>query len=104
MPRFEQELWRRAFWSLWYDDRMHATWLGRPSALHEDDFDTQLPFECDDEYWAHPDPAQSFKQPSYRPSRVSCWLWQIRLSHIMGFAIRTLVRSSSPPFISWTLL
>ncbi|KAI0312023.1 fungal-specific transcription factor domain-containing protein [Amylostereum chailletii] len=94
VPRFEEELWKRAFWSLWMDDRMHATWSGRPCALQEDDFDLKFPVECDDEYWVHPDPSQGFKQPSYRPSRVSCFLWQLKLCHIMGFAIRTLYSNS----------
>ena len=54
--------------------------------------DLELPLEVDDEYWDHPDPAQAFKQPPGKPSRVSFLIALIKLMKISGVATRTIVR------------
>ncbi|KAK1222316.1 Gypsy retrotransposon integrase-like protein 1 [Marasmius sp. AFHP31] len=86
----EDELWRRAFWSLVSMDLfMSASW-GRPRATTPDDFDCELPMECDDEYWDNPDPRQAFVQPEGKPSILSFFVTYLKLLEIMGFAQRTL--------------
>lgn len=54
-------------------------------------FDIDLPIECDDEYWFHPDPAQAFKQPPGKPSKLSFFVSLIKLNQILAFALRTVV-------------
>ncbi|KAJ7598931.1 fungal-specific transcription factor domain-containing protein [Mycena floridula] len=60
----EGELWKRAFCVIVYMDISLSTFLGRPRAMNPDDYDQDLPAECDDEYWDHPDAEQAFKQPA----------------------------------------
>ncbi|KAF9009374.1 fungal-specific transcription factor domain-containing protein [Cyathus striatus] len=86
----EDELWKRAFWVLVTMDRMASTGLGRPCAILDDDFDLDIPMECDDEFWEHPDPEQRFKQPAGIPSTVSAFNQQLRLNRIMAFALFTI--------------
>ncbi|KAJ7253504.1 fungal-specific transcription factor domain-containing protein [Mycena rebaudengoi] len=47
----EDELWKRGFWVLVFLDRMHSLQYGRPCAIQDEDFDLDLPIDCDDEYW-----------------------------------------------------
>lgn len=54
-------------------------------------FDLDLPTECDDEYWSHPDPEQAFKQPPGTPSSIAFFNCYIRLHQILAFALRTIV-------------
>ncbi|KAI0309699.1 fungal-specific transcription factor domain-containing protein [Amylostereum chailletii] len=89
-PTVEDELWKRAFWMLVVMDRWMSASLGRPCAIQEEDFDLDLPADCDDEYWTHPDPAQAFKQPSGKPSSISFFISAIKLNQILGFALRTI--------------
>ncbi|KAF5349865.1 hypothetical protein D9758_014004 [Tetrapyrgos nigripes] len=62
-PTIEGELWKRVFWMLYSCDIYVSASLGRPRATSSDDFDIDLPVQCDDEYWEHPDPELAFKQP-----------------------------------------
>ncbi|KAI0326454.1 hypothetical protein GY45DRAFT_1258946 [Cubamyces sp. BRFM 1775] len=89
-PTMEEELWRRAFWCLVAMDRHASFALGRPCAIQDEDFDLDLPIECDDEYWTHPDPEQAFKQPPGKPSTVTFFNCYIRLHQILAFALRTI--------------
>ncbi|KAI0692333.1 fungal-specific transcription factor domain-containing protein [Cytidiella melzeri] len=88
-PTAEEELRKRAFWSLLHLDRLHGSVLGRPCAIQDEDFDVDLPVACDDEYWSHPDPAQAFKQPPDKPSQTIFFNYLLRLSQIHAFALRT---------------
>ncbi|KAI0819293.1 fungal-specific transcription factor domain-containing protein [Trametes gibbosa] len=89
-PTMEEELWRRAFWTLVAMDRHASFALGRPCAIQDEDFDLDLPTECDDEYWSHPDPEQAFKQPPGKPSTITFFNCYIRLHQILAFALRTI--------------
>ena len=61
-------------------------------------FDTDLPTECDDEYWAASDAGPAFKQPPGKPSKVAFFNCFVRLHQILAFAMRTIVsRSFLPP-------
>ncbi|KAF9223948.1 hypothetical protein BS17DRAFT_705117 [Gyrodon lividus] len=53
-------------------------------------FDLDLPVECDDEYWEHPDPEQAFKQPSDKPSTMSFFMSFLKLNRVLAFALKTL--------------
>ncbi|KAF8992796.1 fungal-specific transcription factor domain-containing protein [Cyathus striatus] len=86
----EDELWKRAFWVLLSIDRMTSMGMGRPCAISDDHFDLDMPTECDDEYWEHPDPTQRFKQPEGVPSTITAFNQQLRIDKIMGFALNTI--------------
>ncbi|KAJ7085250.1 fungal-specific transcription factor domain-containing protein [Mycena epipterygia] len=113
----ESELWTRAFWVLMYYDRMVSSTLGRPCGVQYEDFDLDLPIECDDEYWPgepavsvqfqpgdsrfQPDPANSegdftqtqaqpFKQPKNKPSKIAFFNAFLRLNNILAFTLRIL--------------
>ncbi|KAJ4483215.1 fungal-specific transcription factor domain-containing protein [Lentinula aciculospora] len=82
---------RRAFWVLVSLDRLISSFVGRPSAIRDEDFDCDLPLECDDEYWENSQyPELSFKQPTDKPSIISCFNSHLRLCEILAFALRTL--------------
>ncbi|KAG1759731.1 fungal-specific transcription factor domain-containing protein [Suillus occidentalis] len=89
-PTVEEELWKRAFWVLVSLDRLVSSSLGRPCAIQDEDFDLEMPLECDDEYWEHPDPDKTFKQPPGKPSLVSHFVNILKLNHILAFALRTI--------------
>ncbi|KAJ3741751.1 fungal-specific transcription factor domain-containing protein [Lentinula detonsa] len=80
--RIEAELWRRAFWYLVTTDLVMSIALGRPRSIREDDFDLELPPECDDEYWE--DPTNPFVQPEGQPSRMAFWHHNMELLRIAG--------------------
>ncbi|KAF9268427.1 hypothetical protein L218DRAFT_893492 [Marasmius fiardii PR-910] len=86
----EDELWKRAFWLLVSIDLFYSTFMGRPRATTSDDFDVDLPIECDDEYWESSDPQKAFVQPVGKPSVVSLFSTLLRLLDIVSFAQRTL--------------
>ncbi|KAF8996694.1 fungal-specific transcription factor domain-containing protein [Cyathus striatus] len=86
----EDELWKRAFWVLVLTDRMNSVSLGRPCALCGEYFDLDMPIECDDEFWEHPDPRHRFKQPDGVPSVVTAFNQHLRLSKIMIFSVNTI--------------
>ncbi|KAG6819032.1 hypothetical protein H0H93_016104 [Arthromyces matolae] len=87
----EDELWKRLFWVLVCMDRLFSSSTGRPCAIQDEDFDLDLPIECDDEYWEHPDPKLRWRQPNpeKNPSVIAYFNWYIRLNQILGFLLRT---------------
>ncbi|GAW05467.1 Transcriptional activator protein acu-15 [Lentinula edodes] len=90
-PTVESELWKRAFWMLYVMDIFTSAFLGRPRSIGIEDFDIDLPIDCDDEYWENPDnPDQAFQQPPGKPSRVSYVVRLIKLMDILGLAMRTI--------------
>ncbi|KAJ7729638.1 fungal-specific transcription factor domain-containing protein [Mycena maculata] len=86
--KFEDELWNRAFWSLFALDCMGAASLGRPTIIHMEDCDVEPPLEVDDEYWE-----QGFTQPPGKPSALSFFACFSRLCEILGDALRRLYAS-----------
>ncbi|KAM5544333.1 hypothetical protein V8D89_001993 [Ganoderma adspersum] len=89
-PNVEEELWRRAFWTLVLLEWTAGYAFGRPCSIHDEDFDLALPTECDDEYWLTSDGDPLFKQPPGKPSKVSGFVYLLRLGQIMAFANRTI--------------
>ncbi|KAJ3913019.1 hypothetical protein F5877DRAFT_71911 [Lentinula edodes] len=83
--RFEEEQWRRAFWNLAATDLYMSIATGRPRSTREDDFDLELPPDCDDEYWEIPShPHLEYIQPIGKPSLMSYWHYFVKLLHIAG--------------------
>ncbi|KAJ8073439.1 Gypsy retrotransposon integrase-like protein 1 [Marasmius tenuissimus] len=86
----EYELWKRAFWLLISFDVFMSSVCGRPRATTPDDFDLDLPIECDDEYWESADPQKAFVQPDGKPSRLSYFATLMTLLDIFDFAQQSL--------------
>ncbi|KAJ7578637.1 fungal-specific transcription factor domain-containing protein [Mycena floridula] len=85
-----EELLKRAWWVLVGMDTFSSSVMGRPCMICREDFDVDLPIECDDEYWEHPDPAQAFHQPVDRPSKVTAFICFIHIMDLMATALRKL--------------
>jgi len=54
-------------------------------------FDSDLPVDCDDEYWDHTDPEKCFKQPPNKPSSVTSFILYTKLQQLLAFSLRTIV-------------
>ncbi|KAI3616552.1 hypothetical protein WG66_011677 [Moniliophthora roreri] len=91
-PTAEQELWKRAFWTLIVIDCYMASFWGRPRATFPLDYDQEFPLEVDDEYWEPSEPdGLPFQQPEGKPSMVTFWGLLLRLLRILGIAQRTIL-------------
>ncbi|KAE9392720.1 hypothetical protein BT96DRAFT_924543 [Gymnopus androsaceus JB14] len=88
-PSVETESWKRAFWVMYVMDIFASSFLGRPRSMVQDDFDVDLPIECDEEYWEHTDPELAFQQPPGKPSTMSYWICFLKTHdyHGIGYAI-----------------
>ncbi|KIP05405.1 hypothetical protein PHLGIDRAFT_152085 [Phlebiopsis gigantea 11061_1 CR5-6] len=96
----EEELKKRAFWLLVCIERGMCDRLGRPYSLNDEDFDVDLPVECDDEYWTNDDPDLAFKQPPGIPSTMSMFFAVLRLGKIFINAYRTWSRIPTERFLA----
>ncbi|KAJ7578584.1 fungal-specific transcription factor domain-containing protein [Mycena floridula] len=85
-----EELLKRAWWALVCMDTLISSSMGRACMILKEDFDIDLPVECDDEYWEHPDPAQAFQQPVDKPCQVSAFICFIQLTDMTATALRKL--------------
>ncbi|KAJ7595474.1 fungal-specific transcription factor domain-containing protein [Mycena floridula] len=92
----DTELWKRAFWVLVSMDIWFSVIIGRPRATNPEDYDQELPADCDDEYWQHADPARAFRQPPGKPSTLSFWLSFLKVLHILGLAHRSIYSVTTP--------
>ncbi|THU95530.1 hypothetical protein K435DRAFT_798087 [Dendrothele bispora CBS 962.96] len=97
----DKELWKRAFWALVFMDVFLTDYFGRTGNLAPEDYDLDLPVDCDDEYWPKEqlDPDKSFKQPQDRPSLMAHWLTGVNLAVIYRYGQRTLYAARRPQFI-----
>ncbi|KAK0452874.1 uncharacterized protein EV420DRAFT_1645398 [Desarmillaria tabescens] len=90
-PTIDDELKKRSFWALVTLERLFSLFDGLPIMMQEEDLDLELPVECDDEYWdIRPNGAVRFFQPANKPSIISYFNAQIRLSGIMSIVARNL--------------
>ncbi|KAF9073616.1 putative fungal-specific transcription factor [Rhodocollybia butyracea] len=89
-PTTSDELWKRAFFVLLTHERTIGSFAGRPATIHEEEYDVELPINCDDEYWEHPDPDMAFKQPTGTPSKLSFFIHYLKLMDILAYATRTI--------------
>ncbi|KAJ7650988.1 fungal-specific transcription factor domain-containing protein [Roridomyces roridus] len=86
--KFEDELWNRAFWSVFVLDVILSSYLGRPPAIQLEEFEVDPPLEVDDEYWE-----TGFAQPADKPATLSFFVHFVRLFAILGKALRWLYAS-----------
>ncbi|KAF5376828.1 hypothetical protein D9757_008888 [Collybiopsis confluens] len=84
------EQWKRVFWCLYHLDLQFALMLGRPCALHEEDFDLELPIDCDDEYWVTSTSGDFFEQPPDKPSKIAFIRSFLEANVILSYALRTM--------------
>lgn len=54
-----------------------------------------LPVEVDDEYWENENPALAFRQPPGKPALVTAFNAYIKLTQVISFALRTIVRANA---------
>ncbi|KAF7318440.1 Zn(2)-C6 fungal-type domain-containing protein [Mycena chlorophos] len=91
-PTPTTEGWKRAFWCLYCMDRQFATSFGQPPTLEVFDMDTDLPFDCDDEYWPGEPTltagSEPFMQPRGKPSYIAGFLQFLRLNRLQGVSLR----------------
>ncbi|KAF7341126.1 Fungal-trans domain-containing protein [Mycena venus] len=96
-PNLRDELWKRAFWSYLVLEALVCLFLGRPTGLQVEEYDLELPLEVDDEYWD-----SGFIQPLGKPSQLSYFVCQLRLSEILVDAMRRLYGSKkSKILLGW---
>ncbi|KAJ7042345.1 fungal-specific transcription factor domain-containing protein [Mycena alexandri] len=88
VPSVEGELFKRAFWALVYMDRVVSCGMGRPCAMQYDDFDLELPIDCNDEYWEHPE--HPFQQPPGVPSPILYFNAILRLNNLLAACLKLL--------------
>ncbi|KAJ4482473.1 fungal-specific transcription factor domain-containing protein, partial [Lentinula aciculospora] len=97
------ELWKRAFWCLYILDRQFCLTLGRPCSLHDEDFDLDLPIDCDDEFWLPSNSEEPFKQPPDKPSKIAFIISFLEVSFILSYALRTIYSiNKSKSFLGYT--
>lgn len=86
----QEELMKRAFWTLVIIDRNVCAGMGRPCAVQDEDIDVDFPFVGDDEQWGTE--PESEKMAECKPSTQNiAFIWLIKLSRIVAFALRTIV-------------
>ncbi|KAJ7091111.1 fungal-specific transcription factor domain-containing protein [Mycena epipterygia] len=86
-PTAENEQWKRVV--LLCLEWQAGTYTGRPIAMHDQDFDQDLPLDCDDEYWDLPQPL-NFKQPEGKPSVISFFICRAKLLEIEAAVATTI--------------
>ncbi|TFK47812.1 hypothetical protein OE88DRAFT_1770005 [Heliocybe sulcata] len=89
VPTESYETWKRTFWVLVALDRDFSSALGRAFAIQDEDFDLDMPVECDDEYWPSSHSGLGFVQPVHKPSGLTYFSRYIKLDQILSFAQRT---------------
>lgn len=71
-------------------DWVSGTATGRPLAMHEQDYDQDLPVDCDDEFWDLPEPL-NFRQPDQKPSDLTFFICYAKLLEIQASVTSTIV-------------
>ncbi|KAJ6594213.1 fungal-specific transcription factor domain-containing protein [Mycena capillaripes] len=94
-PTVENEQWKRVFWVLLCLEWVASTHTGRPPAMHERDFDQDLPLEVDDEYWDLPEP-RNFKQPKDKPSDLAYFICHAKLLEIQAAVTNAIYAPRKP--------
>ncbi|KAK7020558.1 Zn(2)-C6 fungal-type domain-containing protein [Favolaschia claudopus] len=96
-PTAEHEQWKRVFWYwvLLCLDWLSGTATGRPLAMHDQDYDQDMPAECGDEFWDLPEPL-SFRQPKDKPAEISFFICYAKLLEIQAAVTSTIYSPRRP--------
>ncbi|KAJ7625903.1 fungal-specific transcription factor domain-containing protein [Roridomyces roridus] len=98
IPDVEEELWNRAFWSIFVLDGFLSAFLGRPPTIHAEEYDVPPPLEVEDEYWE-----SGFVQPAGKSSTLSFFVYFVRLFEILVKALHRLYASRPKKIrMGWT--
>ncbi|KAJ7894534.1 fungal-specific transcription factor domain-containing protein [Mycena leptocephala] len=81
------ELLKRAWWVLISTDTILNSLFGRPTVTTSEDYDVDLPTECDDEYWGEP---YNFEQPAGKPALTTFMTSYLKLMVIFNRAQRAI--------------
>ncbi|KAF7354319.1 Zn(2)-C6 fungal-type domain-containing protein [Mycena venus] len=89
----EEEMEKRAYWTLVLFDAQLSASLGRSIAIQSHDFDLEQPSAVDDEYWSasippNPHGTGAFCQPANKPSLVDYFVCQLNLNRILSFTLK----------------
>ncbi|KAJ6541638.1 fungal-specific transcription factor domain-containing protein [Mycena capillaripes] len=85
--RAEGEMLKRTFWVLIAQDTILSSLFGRSTISTSEDYDVDLPTECDDEYWDDP---HSFQQPANKPALTAYMTSYLQLMVIFSRAHRAI--------------
>ncbi|KAL1961728.1 hypothetical protein VTN77DRAFT_1128 [Rasamsonia byssochlamydoides] len=88
----EREMRRRTWYSMYVLDRLLALQLGRPMAIHEEDFNILSPSRSEKlSFCSNADQDSSEREdPTLRASMMDYFIHVIQFSHIVGWVIREL--------------
>jgi Fungal specific transcription factor domain len=89
----EQEIIRRTWYSMYVLDRLLALQLGRPVAIHEEEYCVNLPSETDETACLFDGEAPQFPLEK-KPSSIDYFVSVIKFSKILGQVISDLYRPS----------
>ncbi|KZP00008.1 hypothetical protein CALVIDRAFT_533674 [Calocera viscosa TUFC12733] len=100
---FEYEMRKRMFWAAYFMDRTMASFLDRPLAYREEDYDVELPLELDDEQL---DNLQFGRKVDVDGSclPMAAWIFRLRLLQISSRALSTLYAARNtqrPDLAEW---
>ncbi|KZT53294.1 hypothetical protein CALCODRAFT_486436 [Calocera cornea HHB12733] len=103
MHPFEYEMRKRLFWAAYFMDRTMASFLDRPLAYREEDYDVELPLELDDEQL---DNLQFGRKVDVDTGSLpmSGWIYRLRLLQISSRALSTLYAARNtqrPDLAEW---
>ncbi|KAJ6492212.1 fungal-specific transcription factor domain-containing protein [Mycena sanguinolenta] len=90
----EEELEKRAYWTLVIFDAQLSGALGRSIAIQSHDFDLDLPYPVDDECWEATSRNAAFSQPANKPSLVDFLNCQLNLNRILSFTLKVFYSTS----------
>ncbi|KAF6754115.1 fungal-specific transcription factor domain-containing protein [Ephemerocybe angulata] len=96
----EAEVRKRVFFVLLMMDEITSAYGGRSAMIKREEFDVDLPADCDDEYWQDEESGEvTFKQPEGRPSKPSYFIHLIKLFGILADVQRAFysIRTPAPP-------
>ncbi|KAF7368320.1 Zn(2)-C6 fungal-type domain-containing protein [Mycena venus] len=96
----DEELEKRALWTLLFLDTQISGFLGRYAALDVVEIDISLPCECDDDYWRSSGPGF---QPPDKPSVLAFFNCLLQLYRIFHFTIRSLYTTRASHLRSRTI-
>ncbi|KAH8915926.1 hypothetical protein BT69DRAFT_1303281 [Atractiella rhizophila] len=88
----EDQLRKRAWWSLYAFDRLLSASLGRPLAAHDEDIDLDYPLDLDDatlDEWNFAGPSAPVPKGNGQPTAVSGFNCFVDLQRTTGKALRT---------------